>query len=123
MTTSDRASDRALFIAAYSRLVAEVWAEPEREASLMADPRALLSEYGLVLPDGVRVEVVRESGHAPDIQAQVQAWQDAPHTGVLALFVPPLDAIDEAPLDEDELDNVVAGLDTTCACCCPCCCT
>jgi hypothetical protein len=32
------ASDRTRFITAYSRLVADVWADPEKERQLVADP-------------------------------------------------------------------------------------
>lgn len=116
-------TDRAVFIAAYSRLVADVWAEPARERLLEADPRRFLAEYGLDVPTDVDIRVVRDGGRSPDLEIQVQAWQDRVRTGTLALFIPPVDDLDETPLSEDELDSVVAGLDTACACCCPCCCT
>jgi len=116
-------TDRAVFIAAYSRLVADVWAEPANERQLAADPREFLAEYGLAVPAGVDVDVVRDADRSPDIEVQVQSWQDCARTGRLALFVPRIGDIDEMLLDEDELDSIAAGLDTTCACCCPCCCT
>jgi len=37
--------------------------------------------------------------------------------------VPSMDPVDDLQLAEHDLDSVVAGLDTGCACCCPCCCT
>src|SRR5512138_1109822 len=42
--------DRAVFVAAYSRLVAEVWADPAKERALEQDSRALLASYGLTVP-------------------------------------------------------------------------
>ncbi|MFC7478878.1 hypothetical protein ACFQX7_00760 [Luedemannella flava] len=71
--------DRAIFIAAYGRLVVEVWSDPAREALLERDPRQLLSEYGVTVPDDVTVTVRRDTGDAePDLEAQVAAWRDAP---------------------------------------------
>ena len=114
--------DRALFIAVYSRLVAEVWADPAAERALADDPRALLAEHGLTVPDNVHVTVVRDARDAePDIEVQVRSWQDAPRTGTFVLYVPSTDPIGSAELAEDELDSVVGGLDSACACCCPCC--
>ncbi|GAA1762891.1 hypothetical protein [Luedemannella helvata] len=116
--------DRAVFIAAYGRLVVEVWSDPSREALLDSDPRQLLTEYGIDVPDGVAVTVRRDAGGVePDLEAQVAAWRDAPILGELVLFVPALEVEGEVEIDEYELENVVAGLEPGTACCCPCCCT
>lgn len=117
-------AERAVFVAAYSRLVADVWSEPASEELLARDPRALLATHGLALPDDVEVRVVRDAGDAdPDLEVQVRAWRDAVETGMLVLFVPAIQPVDAAELAESELDTVVAGIDAGCACCCPCCCT
>jgi hypothetical protein len=117
-------SDRAIFVAAYSKLVAEVWAEPDKERILAENPRSLLHQYGLRVPATVTIEVVRDSGDAePDLGVQVDAWEHAPQRGRLLLYVPSVDPISDVQLGEHELDSVVAGLDTSCSCCCPCCCT
>jgi hypothetical protein len=116
--------DRAVFVAAYSRLVAEVWADPARERALEQDSRALLASYGLTVPDEVAIDVVRDTGDAePDLEVQVRQWEQAEETGRLVLIVPAIDPVSAADLVEHELDAVVAGLDSGCACCCPCCCT
>lgn len=84
----------------------------------------MLAEYGLGLPEDVQVRVVRDVADAdPDLEAQVSSWQQASSTGTFVLFVPALLPVTEVELAEDELDSVVAGLDSSCACCCPCCCT
>jgi hypothetical protein len=117
-------SDRAVFIAAYSRLVAEVWADPAAERALADDPRALLAQHGLALPESVEITVERDvAGAEPDLDAQVVAWRDAAERGVFTLFVPATDPVDRNELSESELDGVVGGLDASCACCCPCCST
>jgi len=118
------ASSRSEFVTAYSRLVADVWVDPELERRLELDPRAFLAEYGLSVPATVTVSLRREVGDAePDLEQQVRSWLDAPETGEFVLVVPKLDAISQSELTEYELDDVVAGLDSSCACCCPCCCT
>jgi hypothetical protein len=116
--------ERAAFIAAYSRLVAEVWADPAAERALAENPRALLAEYGLTVPEQVPIVVVRDATDAsPDLETQVVAWRDAAELGTFTLYVPSTAAIGETELEEDELDQVVGGLDASCACCCPCCST
>ncbi|EWM66218.1 MULTISPECIES: hypothetical protein [Micromonospora] len=116
--------DRAVFVAAYSRLVADVWADPAKEQALDRDPRGFLAGYGLHLPEEVQVRVVRDVADAdPDLEVQVKSWELAESSGAFVLFVPSLLPVAEAELAEDELDSVVAGLDSSCACCCPCCCT
>jgi hypothetical protein len=117
-------ADRAMFIAAYSRLVAEVWADPAAERALARDPRAVLAEHGLELPASVEITVVRDAVDAePDVDVQVRAWQEATERGEFTLYVPATEPIDSAELEESELDRVVGGLDASCACCCPCCST
>lgn len=115
---------RAAFVACYGRLVTRVWSDPDLELLLEQDPRALMAQYGLVLPEEVAIEVVR---NAPDAEANldelVAAWEDAPECGRFALVVPATDLDGDGELDELELDAIVAGLGTGCACCCPCCCS
>jgi hypothetical protein len=116
--------ERAAFVAAYSRLVAEVWADAAAERTLAENPRALLAEYGLTVPDQVLITVVRDATDAqPDLETQVLAWRDADRLGTFTLYVPSTGPIGETELEEDELDRVVGGLDASCACCCPCCST
>jgi hypothetical protein len=115
---------RAAFIASYGRLVTRVWSDPDLDVVLEQDPRALMAQYGLVLPEAVTIEVVR---HAPSAESNldelVAAWEDAPSSGRFALVVPATDVDADGELDELELDTIVAGLGTSCAFACPCCCT
>lgn len=115
--------DRAVFVAAYTNLVVDVWSNPDSERQLSADPRALLDRHGLPVPAGTRVVAVRPAGAAPDLDVQVGYWQESLATGELRLVVPVAGELPDAELDDSELDSVVAGMDTSCACCCPCCCS
>jgi hypothetical protein len=115
---------RAAFVASYGRLVTRVWSDPDLELLLEQDPRALMAQYGLVLPEAVSIEVVRNASDAEaNLDELVAAWESAPDSGRFALVVPATDVDDEGELDEHELDAIVAGLGTRSACCCPCCCT
>ena len=117
-------ADRGMFVAAYSRLIAEAWADPARERELLENPRAIAAECGLVVPEHVRISVVRpEPDATQDLDEQVRRWTAAEETGELVLVVPELDLSGQTDLSEDELDSVVGGLDSSCACCCPCCCS
>ncbi|MDI6105351.1 hypothetical protein QLQ12_42900 [Actinoplanes sp. NEAU-A12] len=117
-------TERALFITAYGRLVADVWSDPDQERLLADDPHRLLAEHDLGVPPEVPVVVVRDAqGADPDIGVQVQAWLDAGAGRTFVLYVPALDPVSEQELSEHELDSVVAGIDPAGACCCPCCCT
>ena len=115
---------RAAFVASYGRLVTRVWSDPDQELLLAQDPRALMAQCGLVLPEAVAIEVVRNAPSAEsNLDELVAGWENAPTSGRFALVVPATDVDDDGELDEHELDAVVAGLGTSCACCCPCCCT
>jgi hypothetical protein len=117
-------ADRGMFVAAYTRLLTDVWTDPARELQLVEDPRALLMAHGLILPDNVRITVQRDvTGVEPNLEEQVRLWETAGVTGELVLVVPVADMPGTGELQEDELDNIVAGMDSSCACCCPCCCT
>jgi hypothetical protein len=113
---------RAAFFAAYGRLVTGVWSDPDLELFLEQDPRALMAQYGLLLPGAVSIEVVRSAPDAePSLDELVAAWEDAPSSGRFALVVPATDAEEDGELYEHELDAIVAGLGTSSACCYPCC--
>ena len=82
-----------------------------------------MAQYGLVLPDAVTIEVVRNTSDAEStLDDMVADWENAPDSGRFALVVPATDVDDARELDEHELDAIVAGLGPS-ACCSPCCCT
>lgn len=114
---------RAAFAASYGRLVTRVWSDPGLELLLEQDPRGVMAQYGLALPDPVSIELVR---NAPDAAYSLDdlfgMWENAPDSGHFALVIPATDADDDSDLEEHELDAIVAGLGPS-ACCSPCCCT
>lgn len=116
-------SARAIFVSSYSRLVADVWGDPVAERRLVEDPRALLSDHGLVVPAQVTINIVRDASDEPDLESQVRAWETMMDSWALSLVIPSSEPLGTSELDEDELDIVVGGLAASCSCCCPCCCS
>jgi hypothetical protein len=45
---------------AWSQIVAAAWADEELKARLLADPRAVVIEYGMDLPDGIELVVTED---------------------------------------------------------------
>lgn len=114
---------RAAFVASYGRLITRVWSDPGVELLLEQDPRAVMAQYGLVLPETVSIELIRSGpGAKSDLDDLVAAWENAPDSGRFALVVPATDVDDDGELDEHELDAIAAGHGPS-ACCSPCCCT
>ncbi len=57
---------------AYSRVVAKAWADKTFKQRLLADPKAVLQEEGISVPEGVEVRVVEETPHRH--QLKVASW-------------------------------------------------
>lgn len=111
------------FINSYTNLVTSVWSDPQVDAEFDSDPIGVMERFGLVLPDGVQLTVLRDTGDAAaDLDVQVENWFAAKETGRVSIVVPRKEPMTTGELNEDELLGVVAGISTSCACCCPCCC-
>jgi len=74
-------------------VVAAAWADPDFEARMLANPRDVCRERGMVIPDDVTVRVVRDG-------------QAEPAEGVLSLPYPPNP---DTELDDESLDAVAGG--------------
>ncbi|WP_171469839.1 NHLP leader peptide family RiPP precursor [Frigoriglobus tundricola] len=46
---------------AWSQIVATAWADEEFKARLLADPRAVLAEHGIDVPEGIELAVVEDT--------------------------------------------------------------
>ena len=46
---------------AWSQIVATAWADEDFKGRLLATPRAVLTEYGINVPDGIELAVVEET--------------------------------------------------------------
>lgn len=72
-----------------SQLIAKCWADEDFKMRLLANPAAVLKEYGLEIPPGLQVKIV----------------EDTPQ--VCHLTLPPKPTADE--LSEEELERVAGG--------------
>ncbi len=115
------ARERANFVNSYSRFVAAVWTDDAAASRLASDPRAAVAEFGLEIPSSARVEVVRDAEGDPNLEAQVEKWEEGRRTGLYTLYVPRQQTIQAGELSEADLEAVAGGLDL-CCCCTPCCC-
>ena len=52
---------------ALAQVFAACWKDEELKARFMADPKAVLSEHGMDVPDGMDVKVVENSEHCAHI--------------------------------------------------------
>lgn len=77
----------------WGRVVAKAWDDPSFESRLLADPREVCGEEGIVIPAGVNVKVARDD-------------QITPTEGVFCLPYPPKPAEE---LDDTSLDAVSGG--------------
>jgi len=46
---------------AWNQIVAQAWADEDFKARLMTDPRSVLSEYGIEVPEGIELVVVEDT--------------------------------------------------------------
>ena len=53
--------DREEFQKAYGKVVAKAWADPDFKAKLLADPKTVLKENGLAIPDDVEFRIVENT--------------------------------------------------------------
>ena len=80
---------------ALAQLFAACWKDEALKARLMADPKAVLAEYGVPVPDGIDVKVVENA-------------DDCVH---ITLPAPPAGHMD---LSDEELSNAAGGNSGTC---------
>lgn len=113
--------ERAAFVAAYTKVLTAAWSDDEFAAHLESNPRAALAEKGLEVPEGASVNIVRNIGGEPDLDAAVGLWEHGADSGIYELRVPNTPQIDTRELSEADLEAVSGG-DTYCCCCSPCCC-
>ena len=80
---------------ALARLFAACWKDEALKARLMSDPKAVLKEHGLDVPDGIDVKVVENA-------------DDCVH---ITLPAPPAGDMD---LSDEELSNAAGGTSWNC---------
>jgi len=84
--------------ASFAKVIAKSWNDPAYKARLMSDPKAVLAESGVAVPEGVNVNVY---------ESTQQNW---------TLVIPPAPASGE--LSDEALGGAAGGLSLCIACCC-----
>jgi hypothetical protein len=109
-------ADQATFVHNYSKVLVHAWTDKAYNAQLHDDPVSVLNEAGFNLPANANVEITSATG-APDLSAQVDAWNAGESSGNYVLYVP-----DKPQLGvEESKDPSGLAQDTYCCCCSPCC--
>ena len=105
------------FVHNYSQLLVHAWTDPSFMEILTSHPVAALRTQGLGVPPDATVTIETRMQGAPDLQAQIAAWEQGHTTKRYILYLPP------APLLGIHAGTTGIGkLDTSyCCCCCPCC--
>lgn len=115
------AQERSEFVNAYTKVLTAAWSDEAFAARLEQDPKAGIKEFGLEVPSAAEVHLVREIpvGHGePDMDQQVQWWEDGRASGRYELHIPQAPELDMSELAENDLEAVSAGYCCTCPCCC-----
>lgn len=110
------------FIQGYSKVIGQSWSDEQYMARLLKEPKSVLAEVGLTVPQGAQLNVVRVAPTGQGkIENQIALWEAGERTGVYELHVP--DKSSDLALSDEQLTAVAGGAvgDINC-CCCPCCC-
>ncbi|MEJ2116725.1 MAG: NHLP leader peptide family RiPP precursor [Alphaproteobacteria bacterium] len=83
--------------ASFAKVIAKSWNDPAFKERLMSDPKAVLAESGVSVPEGVDVNVY---------ESTKQKW---------ALVIPPAPASGE--LSDEALGGAAGGINVYCCCC------
>lgn len=97
-------------VKAYAQIIARAWTDPNFKQKLLANPRQVLNQNGMNLPDTIESIKI-------DDGATTMTW-DQGNTLVLPLPPKPAD------LSDDQLQNGLSGAEdvsvSACCCCCSC---
>ena len=105
------------FIQSYSKVIGQSWANEQYMDRLLKDPKSVLAEVGLSIPQGAQLNVVRltPTGQGK-IEDQVALWEAGERTGVYELRVP--NKSGDLALSDEQLTAVAGGAATNINCCC-----
>jgi hypothetical protein len=117
-STMDSAA-RSEFVASYTKLLTNAWSDEDFATRLKSDPKSVLGEVGLEVPDTATVAIRSEGGEGT-LDDQVAIWEEGETTGTYVLYVPDVPKVETTELSEAELAGVAGGTDY-CCCCSPCC--
>ena len=114
---------RKQFISSYTKVLTTAWTNEQYASRLQSEPKVVLAEAGLEVPESATLQILTESGGDPNIDQAVDLWEEGSTSGTYKLYVPPEPQYETGELDEADLEAVVGGGTSACCCCSsPCCC-
>ena len=51
----------------YSKIMTKAWSDPDFKARLLADPKAVLAEAGVQVPDGIHMKIIEDTSDVINI--------------------------------------------------------
>jgi hypothetical protein len=107
-----RGEDKARFVETYAIVVASTWSDEEFARALISDPRAAIRRFGLVVDPPGEVVVVDGDWQQSDqlLGEALRRWEQGEESGRYELLMPRDPSISTEPIDENDLDQVVAGV-------------
>lgn len=118
-------SGRDEFLRAYAQLLAAAWTDDDFAARLDESPSDAVREFGIEVPVGATLTVLREipdGAPSGSENGAITLWEAGELTGDYVLSVPDSPVVDSSELSDDDLLGLAAGFSITLCCCCPCCC-
>jgi len=114
--------DKSSFVKGYTKILTNAWSDESFAQQLKSNPKPILAEYGLGVPDSASVDVVTSQGTEGSVDDQVRIWEEGESSGHYTLYVPAVPQVESGEMSEAELEGVAgAGDVSVCCCCCPCC--
>ena len=112
----------------YLQLLVKDWTDDGFGARVDADAKGALAEVGIVIPDGVDVEVIRHGqdevnpyegkSNEAALDAQEAIFEAGLKSGKVQIHLPDAPSTEEGILSESDLSEVAAGEVPCCCCCC-----
>jgi hypothetical protein len=114
--------DKSTFVKGYTKILTNAWSDDSFAQQLKSNPKPILAEYGLAVPDSASVDVVSSEGTDGSVDDQVRIWEEGESSGHYTLYVPSVPQVEAGEMSEVDLEGVAgAGNVSVCCCCCPCC--
>jgi hypothetical protein len=119
--------ERANFLKSYSNVLNRSWTDSNYMSRLTSDPAGVLRESGLTVPAGVQVSVqsqvpTHKDGKQGTVADLISQWESGVASGNAVLYLPPMPALEETELSDEQLSAVAGGASSSsiisCCCCC-----
>ena len=112
--------ERSKFIGGYSKVLTNAWADEKFMAQLKADPAGVLSQAGVSIPSGVRVNLKTNKEGDGGLDDQIRLYEEGLKSGSVDIYVPAEPQMGDGELSDSQLESIAGGGDC-CCCCTPCC--